>query len=217
MTAGDDNGPSAGQRLREAWRGVAKQKSEFILSRAWGLFTDPVGEWTQIRDEKTSIPSLLLGYVTPVAAAPTFAGMLGQLVFGEEVGGERVRPEFLDAFANAVITCLSVIALVYLIGLLINVIAEQFDADRNEMNALKVAAFTPTPVLVTGLAAIYPPLWWVGVVGLGASAFLLYRGLPILMRCPEERALGFSATVTIVALIALVLILALSGCVMGAG
>lgn len=217
MTAQDPKGPSAGQRLREAWQGKAREKSEFILSRAWGLFTNPEAEWAQIRDEKTTVPSLLLGFVTPVAAAPTFAGMLGQLVFGEQVGDQRVRPEFLTAFGNAIITCLSVIALVYLMGLLINMIAEQFDGDRNEMNALKVAAYTPTPVLVTGLAAIYPPLWWVGILGLAASAYLLFRGLPILMRCPEDRALGFAATVTIVALIALMLIMGLSACVMGAG
>jgi hypothetical protein len=144
--------------------------------------------------------------------------MLGQLIFGERTAqGVIARPDFVPALMNAVITCVSVIALVYLMGLLINLVAEQFDGDRDELAAMKASAYTPTPVLVTGLAAIYPPLWWVGLLGVAASAFLLYRGLPILMRAPRERALAYATTVMIVALIALLVIMMLSACVMGAG
>jgi hypothetical protein len=192
---------------------VAKEKSEIIFSRAWGLFTEPSKEWEQIRKEDTSLASLFAGYVLPVAAVPTFAGMLGQLIFGERMpeGGVR-RPEFLTALIGAIVACLSVVALVYLVGLLINLIAEQFDGDRHEMNAFKMAAYSPTPVLVTGLAAIYPGLWWVALFGVAASAFLMYRGLPILMRSPQDRAAGYATTVMIVALILLLLILMLTGC-----
>lgn len=218
MSADHEGQASPAQRLRAWWSGAARSKSEFILSRAWGLLTAPNAEWDQVRQEDTSVPSLMFGYVAPVAAVPTFVGMLGQLIFGTATpGGAVVRPEVVPALANAVVTCLSVIALVYLVGLLINVIAEQFDGDRHELNALKVAAYTPTPVLVTGLFSIYPPLWWVGILGIGASAFLLFKGLPALMRCPEERALAYATTVMIVALIALLLILVLSACVMGVG
>jgi hypothetical protein len=213
QTGTNTQAQAAGQRLRAMATQIAKEKSEIIFSRAWGLFTDPGKEWEQIRKEETTAPSLFAGYVLPVAAVPTFAGMLGQLVFGERLpSGEIYREPFLSALLGAVITCLSVVALVYLVGLLINLIAEQFDGDRHELNALKVAAYTPTPVLVTGLAAIYPGLWWVSLFGLGWSAYLLYRGLPILMRAPQDRAAAYATTVTIVAMIALLLIMMLSGC-----
>lgn len=212
--SGPEHDPRApGQRLRAMAARVAKEKSEIIFSRAWGLFSEPGKEWEQIRKEETTVPALFAGYVLPVAAVPTFASMLGQQIFGENIGGaEPYREPFLSALLGAVVTCLSVVALVYLVGLLINVIAEQFDGDRHELNALKVAAYTPTPVLVTGLAAIYPGLWWVSFFGLAGSAYLLFRGLPILMRCPQDRATAYATTVTIVALIALLMIMMLSGC-----
>jgi energy-converting hydrogenase Eha subunit A len=208
-----DDQLAPGQRLRAMAGRVAKEKSEIIFSRAWGLFTESTKEWEQIRKEETTLASLFAGYVLPVAAVPTFAGMLGQLIFGERMpeGGVR-RPEFITALIGAIVACLAVVALVYLVGLLINLIAEQFDGDRHEMNAFKVAAYSPTPVLVTGLAAIYPGLWWVALFGVAGSAYLMYRGLPILMRSPQDRAAGYATTVMIVALILLLLILMLTGC-----
>jgi hypothetical protein len=218
MATGEPESRSAMQRLREIWAGEAKAKSEIIFSRAWGLFTAPDAEWDQIRQEDTTVPNLMFGYVLPVAAVPTFGAMIGSLIFGNRLpDGSVSRPDVFAALANGVVTCLSVIALVYLVGLLINLIAEQFDGDRHEMNALKVAAYTPTPVLVTGLFSIYPPLWWVSILGVAWSAFLLYKGLPALMRCPQERAPAYATTVMIVSLIALLTILVLSGCVMGVG
>ncbi len=50
----------------------AYRKSEFILSRAFGLFREPKKEWEQIRAEETTVPNILLGYVAPLAAIPPF-------------------------------------------------------------------------------------------------------------------------------------------------
>jgi hypothetical protein len=52
----------------------------------------------------------------------------------------------------------------------------------------------------------------VSLFGLGWSAYLLYRGLPILMRSPQDRAAAYATTVAIVAMIALLLIMMMSGC-----
>ncbi len=46
----------------------ARAKAEFILSRAYGLLREPKKEWAQIRDEITTIPNILIGYVAPLAA-----------------------------------------------------------------------------------------------------------------------------------------------------
>jgi hypothetical protein len=42
--------------------------------------------------------------------------------------------------------------------------------------------------------------------------FLMFRGLPILMKAPEERALGYAATVTVAILAAGIVLFALSSC-----
>ena len=61
------------------------------------------------------------------------------------------------------------------------------------------------------LAAI-PGLWIAAGIGLYA-VWLLYLGLPIMMRCPPDRSLAYATTATIAALVALGAAAALTACV----
>jgi len=96
---------------------------------------------------------------------------------------------------------------------LINVLSANFDAERNDLAAQKVAAYSLTPAFLSGVFSLFPWLWWVSLFALAAMVFLMYRGLPILMKAPEDRALGYAATVTIAAMVAGIVLFALSSCI----
>ncbi len=202
----------AARRAREA-----RQRAEVIWSRAYGLFRDPRAEWEQIKAEETNVPSLLLGYVAPLAAIPPVFGALGSLVFGDSYGGQVVRTDPGTVLLSALVTFIASIALVFFLGILINVLAENFDAEKDDLAAQKVAAYAMTPSFMSGVFSIWPPLWWIALFGIAATAFLFYRGLPPLMRCPPERALGYSTTVMLAGLVAFIILFSLSGCVVGVG
>jgi hypothetical protein len=195
----------------------ARQKAEIIFSRAYGLVRDPRGEWEQIKAEKTNIPSILLGYVAPLAAIPPLAGAIGGLAFGEQVGETVVRIDPGTVLVTAIVTFLASVALVYFMGILINTLAENFDAERDELAAQKVAAYSMTPAFVSGVFSLWPPLWWIGLIGIAMTAFLFYRGLPPLMRAPNERAMGYATTVMLAGTVAFIILFAVSGCVVGIG
>jgi hypothetical protein len=194
---------AARQHARDAMR-----KSEFILSRAYGLFRDPKGEWAQIRDEETTIPNILIGYVAPLAAIPIVCDLIGSSVFNHLL---QIEPG--QAIIRAAITWVVSIALVGFLGILINVVASNFDADRNDLAAQKIAAYSLTPAFLSGVFSLLPWLWWFSLFALAAMVFLMYRGLPILMKAPEDRALGYAATVTIAALVAAIVLFSLSSCI----
>ncbi|MBX3509942.1 MAG: DUF1282 family protein [Hyphomonadaceae bacterium] len=191
----------------------ALHKSEFILSRAYGLLRDPAKEWAQIRDERTTIPHILIGYVAPLAAVLPLCDIIGRYVFGQRIGETVERPAFVEALVNGVVFWLVSVALAGLLGLLINSLAGNFDSDRDELAAQKIAAYSLTPFFLSGVFFLWPPLWWVSVFALAAAAYLTYRGLPILMKTPEDRALGFAAAATIAGMVAAVVLLALASCV----
>lgn len=216
-TEQNDQAEDAPHRMTAAEaREKAKQKAEFILSRAYGLFRAPDAEWLQIRDEKTNIPSIILGYVAPLAAIPHVCGLIGNLVFGNRVVNEygttviRATP---DTIVATVISYVVVVLLVFLLGILINAIAENFDGDRNEIASQKVAAYSMTPAFLSGIFSLWPALWWLSLIAVGYSAYLLYRGLPPLMKAPEDRALGYASMVGIAGIVAFVLVFALTSCV----
>jgi Yip1 domain len=189
-------------RLREA-----VSKSEHLFSRAWGLVTSPKAEWEQIRAEETTIPNILVGYVAPLAAILPVANLLAQTW---DVGFASLGGRIIAAIVGWVVG----VAMVYLLGLIINATAENFDSLRDELAAQKLAAYSLTPFFLSTLViVVWPPLFWVTFFPLAFMVFLIYRGLPILMRTREDRAPAYTATVTIVAMVTLILQMAIQGCI----
>ena len=211
--AGEDRKGFAGfsrEDMRQRAGAAAQQaraKSEFILSRAYGLLRDPKLEWDQIRAEETSIISLLVGYVAPLSGFFAVCVLIGSLLFE--------HPRFDKALIGAVVTFLVMTGMIYVIGLIINLTAENFESSRNELSAQKIAAYSFTPFFLSGIVWLWPPLIWLTFVAVGLSAYLLYRGLPPLMKTPAERAPAYGVTVCLVGLIAFILAFILASCVTG--
>jgi hypothetical protein len=195
----DDDKPRSRFSVEDA-RARAQQalrKSEFILSRAYGLLREPKKEWEQIRAEETTTPSILLGYVAPLAAIPPICDLIGSSLFNRLL---VIDPG--TALIRAVITWIVSIGLVFFLGVLTNAVAENFEGDKNDLNAQKLAAYSLTPAFLSGVFSLWPPLWWLSLFALAAMVFLMYRGLPILMKAPQERALSYAGTVTIATMVA---------------
>ncbi len=210
MTAENENKPQSRFSVEEA-RARAEQayrKSEFILSRAWGLLREPKKEWEQIKAEETTIPNILIGYVAPLAAIPPVCDLIGQSAFNH-----ALQVDFGQAVIRTVVTWLVSIGLVFFLGVLINVVADNFEADKDDLAAQKIAAYSLTPAFLSGVFSLWPPLWWLSLFALAAMVYLMFRGLPILMRAPEETALGYAATVTIAAMVGGIVLFSLAACV----
>ncbi len=212
MSADNENTPPKGQRFNvDEARARAKQalrKSEFILSRAYGLLREPKKEWEQIKAEETTIPKILIGYVAPLAAIPPVCDLIGSALFNRLL---TIEPG--EALVRAVVTWVVSIGLVYFLGVLVNVLADTFDGDRNELNAQKIAAYSLTPSFLSGVFSLWPPLWWISLFALAAMVYIMHRGLPILMKAPEDRSLSYAASVTVAALVAAIVLFSLASCV----
>lgn len=214
MTADNENEPQGKRRFNVDDARVKAQealrKSEFILSRAYGLLREPQKEWRQIKAEDTTVPNILIGYVAPLAAIPPVCDLIGSTIFNRLLQGDPG-----DALIRAVITWIMSIAFVYFLGVLVNVVADQFDGDRDDLSAQKIAAYSLTPAFLSGVFGLWPPLWWLSLFLLAAMVYVMYRGLPILMKAPDDRALSYAATVTVAAAVSAILLFTLVGCVGG--
>ncbi|MGD9980767.1 MAG: Yip1 family protein [Hyphomonadaceae bacterium] len=212
MTADNENEPRGRGRFNvEDARARAEQayrKSEFILSRAYGLLREPKKEWEQIKAEQTAIPNILIGYVAPLAAIPPVCDLIGSALFNRLL---TIEPG--EALVRAVVTWLVSIGLVFFLGVLVNVLADNFDGDKDDLAAQKIAAYSLTPSFLSGVFSLWPPLWWISLFALAAMVYIMYRGLPILMKSPPDRALSYAATVTVAAAVAGIVLFSLASCV----
>jgi hypothetical protein len=109
------------------------------------------------------------------------------------------------AIASAIVTYVLTLVGVYVLALIIDGLAPTFAGTKNQMQALKVAAYSSTAAWVAGIFAIMPGLRMLGILGL-YSIYLLYLGLPVLMKSPKDRAVGYMVLVIVVEAVLLVVI-----------
>ena len=103
-----------------------------------------------------------------------------------------------------------------ILALIINELATLFGGRMDLVAAFKVAAYSSTPAWLAGVFWIIPVFASLSIVGL-YSLYLLYLGLPPLMRVPEGRSMAYTAVVAGAAGALAFMISGILGLVVGAG
>lgn len=182
--------------------GGASGSAPSIVARAQGLLTQSAAEWRKIEPEPATAQSLFIGYLIPLALIPAIATLIGLSVFGAGVPGiASVKLPILSALTMAALSFVMTLVMTWVMGLVINALAGNFAGTQNPTQALKVAVYSGTGVLLAGVFQAYPPLGILGLVGLIFSIFLLHSGLPVLMKAPSDRATGYTVSVVLVMLV----------------
>ena len=169
-----------------------------LVERVKNILVQPASEWRVIEAEPTTIRGIYMSYVCILAAIPPIASLIGMLLFGYSAMA-------LSGFmiANVVLHYLGSLAIVYLLAMIIDALAPTFGATKDMVRAFKVAAYSMTPYWIGGILLIVPTLgmlvWLIGLYGI----FIMYLGLPILMKPPEDKAMPYVA-VSAVAMLVLV-------------
>src|SRR5207344_2314618 len=117
----------------------------------------------------------------------------------------------------AVFTFVTAIVACFVISLIINALAPSFGGQKDSAQALKVAVYSYTPAWVAGALQILPLLGILGLLAGLYGLYLLYLGLPRLMKCPADKALGYTAVVVICAIVLSVVIMSVGGVIAGVG
>jgi lysylphosphatidylglycerol synthetase-like protein (DUF2156 family) len=163
--------------------------------RAHAVVADPSAEWARIENEPGDAAYLLTGYVAPLALIPAIFGLIGACVVGVEGPGARIlRAPIFDGVFGAVFGYVMSCATVLVLGLLINLLAPMFGGRRDFDSAFKLAVYSFTPVWLAGIFLVAPGLRFLGLTSL-YGAYLLWKGLPRLMKSPESRVPYYAAIV----------------------
>ncbi len=165
--------------------------------RAKAILSDPSAEWTRIEKESGDAAYLLSSYVAVLALIPAVFGFVGACVVGAVVPGiGLVRAPIMDGLFGAVfgyvVTCATVLAL----GLLIRVLAPMFSGRADFDSSFKLAVYAYTPVWLAGISLLAPGLRFLGLIGF-YGAYILWTGLPRLIKTPERKVLSFTAVIVV--------------------
>ncbi|AKM06802.1 Yip1 family protein [Pelagerythrobacter marensis] len=191
----------------EAW--ATAEGGARLAERVKNILTKPGAEWARIDAEPEGVAAVFVRYVMPLAAIPAVAAMIGSLLFGISVLGMTYRPGFGAAIGSAVLQYGLTLAGVFIFAWVVNFLAPKFGGTANWGKAFKTVAYSATAAWVVGIFNLIPALAFVTILGL-YSLYLLYSGLPVLMKVPREKALAFTA-VLVAAMVAVGLVLGALG------
>ena len=196
-----------------------------ILQHTLGILFNPDNEWKAIRSEKNSAIQVFMSHVPFLALVPTVSAYIGVTQVGWTVGsGDAVKLTATSAATLCGLAYVALIAAVFILGEFIHWMSKTYgvadNAEQRRYESMALAVYVATPVLLAGVANLYPQLWVVvAAMGLAAcyAVYLVYEGIPILMDISKERAFMYASSVMTVALVLAVSVMIATVVVWGMG
>ena len=169
-----------------------------LLRRATDILLRPRATWAAIDGERATTASLFIPYVLVLAAIGPAAGLIGGQIFGYGAFGFNYRPGLVPAATSALLSYGLTLVGVFVLALVINALAASFGATKSHIQSLKTAVYAATAGWIAGIFGIVPSLAILGLLGL-YSCYLLYLGLKQVMKAPDDKAVGYTIVVIVVA------------------
>jgi len=162
-----------------------------LVKRVQAIVSTPQTEWPAVAGESNDI--LAIRYVAILALIPALARLIG----GWLIGGYT---PFLSALVGAVVAYALSFAVVFALALVVDLLAPKFGGKRNYSGALRLTAYSFTPLWLAGLVLLVPGASFLVLLGL-YGLYLMWIGLPVLMQAPRERALPYIIAVAACAIV----------------
>ena len=169
-----------------------------LVNRVINILTKPVSEWAVIENEPATIRGIYVGYVAILAAIPAICLIIGQQLFGWNYGFVTIKLPIMYTLVNAILYYVLALGAVYVQALVYDALAPNFGATKDPLKAFKVSAYSGTAAWVGGVFFILPSIYFLAfLVGL-YSLYLLFLGLPKLMKAPDDKAVVYVVVAVIV-------------------
>ena len=189
-----------------------------LVQRVQNICLKPKQEWEVIAGETTSTADLLKNYALPLAAIGAVAGFIGLSFVGMSVpflGTYRVP--MVTGLVSAAVGLAIQLASVFVLGLIFDALAPKFGGEKNSAQALKVAVYSFTPGWAVSVVRILPSLGILAALASLYGIYVLYLGLPRLMKSPQEKAVTYTLVVVACGIGIFIVAGLISGAIVGAG
>ena len=183
-----------------------KPVAQGVFDRVLGMLLKPGDTWRMVDGEEGSIGGVYLGYLVFLAAIPAVAGFIGYSLVGVGAFGISVRVPIVQGLVGMVVGYAMSLAMVLVMALVANALAPRFGGQAQLLKAFQLIAYGTTAGWLGGVFSVLPSLAMLGVLAALYSVYLIYRGVPVLMRVPQARAVGYTAALIACGVVAAVVV-----------
>jgi len=195
-----------------------------LIQRVQDILLKPKETWPIIAGEGGDTASIYTGYLIYLAAIPAIASFIGLSLIGAGGFGFSVRVPIMSGLVQMIVSFVLSLVMVFVLALIVDALAPTFNGTKSQINALKLVAYGSTAGFVGGIFGLIPSLSILGLIAGLYSIYLIYTGVPVMMKCPPEKAGAYTAVVVVCGIVAAVILGAVSavfmpsaGMRMGAG
>jgi hypothetical protein len=181
-------------------QGAPGSFQQSLITRVKNIILTPTTEWDVIEKEPADIGGLYKNYILILAAIGPIAAMIKSIVFGYSLLGVTYRPGIAQAVGTAIVSYAITLVGVFILAIVIDALAPSFGATKNRIQAFKVATYSGTAAWVAGIFGLLPGLGFLTLLGL-YNLYLLYIGLPKLMKAPADKAMGYTVVTVVAAIV----------------
>jgi hypothetical protein len=176
-----------------------------LVERVKGIILSPKTEWPVIAGEPGDTGYLFSNYVAILAAIPAVCGFIGSVIVGAPIVGALLVAviHYVLAFVN-----------VYIVALIVNLLAPTFNSQKSFASALKVTVYSYTPSWLAGVFLLIPGLRFLTILGL-YGLYLLWLGLPPVMKTPPDKAIWYTIVIVVCAIIVAIVLGAVITAIIG--
>ena len=173
-----------------------------IVERAKAITLNPAATWPVIEAEKHDAKSLFVPYLLILAAIPAVGSFVGLSLVGMGGFGFNFRVPVASGLAMMITTYILSLMMTFGMGWLASALAPTFGGKSDLVQGLKLAVFGGTPMMLAGVFNILPALSIVGLLVALYSLYVMYLGLPVLMKNPKEKTIVYMVVLIIASIIA---------------
>ena len=161
-----------------------------LIDRVKNILITPQNEWDVIKTEQPNTPSIITGYVLPLAGAAAVAAFIGYAFIGVNFLGFRIKGIDWGLYQGLAVLQGALLS-VFVCAIVIDALAPSFGSEKNMGRSVQLVAYSFTPGWVGGLLAIIPALSIVGTLAGLYGLYLLYIGLPKLKNTPQDKQVSY--------------------------
>ncbi len=181
-----------------------------LVQRVQDILLKPKDTWPVIAAEPGDTVSLYKDYLIFLALVPAVAGFIGMSLIGFGGFGFSMRVPLVSGLVNMVVGYALSLAMVFALGLIANALAPTFGGTKDPVSALKLVVYGSTAGFLGGVFSLIPAMGMIGLLASLYSIYLIFTGVPVLMKCPPEKAGAYTAVLIVCGIVAGIILAALS-------
>jgi hypothetical protein len=182
---------------------VSGSSNTGLVARVQNILTKPAAEWDVINTETATVGGLYAGYACILAAIPAIASIIGGILFTHLL---------VVAIIGGVLSYVLSLVGLFIIAFIVDALAPSFGAQKSQIQALKLVTYANTAGWVAGIGGLFPPIaGLLALVGGIYGLYLMYLGLPKLMKSPADKTTVYFIVILVVAAVVEIVIFMVLG------